>query len=69
MMGRRVDGDEEDPTARVAVKGGGMVMEQTNKTITDNTDGDVLGRKEMKKERIGGRGGAGNVIRTKAMDV
>ena len=44
-MGRRGDGDKEVPTTRVAVKGGGMVMEQTNKTITDNTDGDVLGRK------------------------
>ena len=44
-MGRRGDGDKEVPTMRLAVKGGGMVMEQTNKTITDNADGDVSGRK------------------------
>ena len=79
-MGWRGDGDAEGPATRVAVKGGRMVMEQmktdkpgrdvldrmgTEKTITDNTDGDVSGRRERKNERMGRRGGAGNGIKKK----
>ena len=44
----------------------GMVTEKMN---ADKTDGDVSGRKGVNKERMCGRGGAGNVVRTKAMYV
>ena len=51
-MGRRGDGDAEGPTTRVAVKGGGMVMEQIWRrgTASGGTDVGDVNREGAEKE-------------------